>query len=292
MIIYLDNCHLQKVVQNPNLILAEKLQSKELTLLFSACNYIELTQRTDKKAIQMAASFLKNCEIKYLRTTDQLLKRDLSILLSRKTNLNWFSYNYSDCIFLGLNANELESDLGLFRFFKSNHIDKIIELSLEDRASFESLNNFNINKLEQWVDDNKKYCKEYKRNYFNYVEKLRIHKLVENLACINCLNSATKIIEKSQIQDFLSFSFMFYRQHIRHYDTTKKWSENDLFDITQCAAIPYCDIFATDSDNANEANKTKKLFNQKNNNLITCLIVNSIEEFDHANLKNGGITEE
>ncbi|KTD02020.1 hypothetical protein [Legionella feeleii] len=284
MIIYLDNCHLQKVVQNPNLILSEKLQTKEVTLIFSSCNFIELTQRTDTKAIQMTASFLKNCEIKYLRSFDQILKRDVSILLSGKTNLDWFSNNYSDCIFLGVNPNELEIDLDLFQFFKLNPIDKIIELSLEDRSAFESLNDFEIKNLNQWVDDNKTYCRVNKNKYLNDVEKLRINKLIENLLPTNCINADNiKLIENSHKQDFLSFSFMLYRQHIRHYDTNKKWSVNDLFDINQCAAIPFCDIFATDSDNASEAEKTKQLFNSENQDLITCQIVNTIEKLEYVN---------
>lgn len=279
IILYLDNCALQALVKNSNNETTKNLLNKDIILLYSFENLLELTQRSDSDSVRNIAIFLKECEIKYLRNRGQLLKRDLSILLHGISNIDW----YSDNIYHSMDADylpglDLEREFYWYNFYKNNSIDKIIERVHSERDVFEG-KLYDPLKVKEWGNQNKKHKKHKKHDYLKTLESLRKDELFKALKQnhINFINYNQKI-EESKISDFLSFSFVFYRKQMEHYNATKKMVENDICDITQCAAIPYCDYFVTDRGNASEANKVKTLFCEKHKQVIKCNIIQKLED--------------
>lgn len=278
MRIYLDNNHIQELVKNQDLILAKKLKSHQIELLFSFINLLEITQGELKEKVLDVADFLEKCKLLYLKKPKLLFERELFIFLNKDSiDPGFITQNFNDCMDHSLTLG-LPKLIDLIGYIKSNNISELIRLSTRDEI-FNRKELFSRKFLEQWGKSNEGNLKKLgKQRYWQELEKLRITKLYETIYKYDLdYKRDYSQIDDSSPSDFLSFSMCFFTQHIRHEQKGKKWTQNDFFDIQQCMAIPFVAYFVTDQGNACASNQVKARLKKD----IPCLskteIIDSLE---------------
>lgn len=278
MRIYLDNNHIQELVKNQDLILAKKLKSHQIELLFSFINLLEITQGELKEKVLDVADFLEKCKLLYLKKPKLLFERELFIFLNKDSiDPGFITQNFNDCMEHSLTLG-LPKLIDLIGYIKSNNISELIRLSTRDEI-FNRKELFSRKFLEQWGKSNEgisRNCgsKGIGRNWKNYVSQ---NYMKQYINMISIINGIIHQIDDSSPSDFLSFSMCFFTQHIRHEQKGKKWTQNDFFDIQQCMAIPFVDYFVTDQGNPCASNQVKARLKKD----IPCLskteIIDSLE---------------
>ncbi|USQ15279.1 hypothetical protein J2N86_15060 (plasmid) [Legionella lytica] len=278
MRIYLDNNHIQELVKNQDLILAKKLKSHQIELLFSFINLLEITQGELKEKVLDVADFLEKCKLLYLKKPKLLFERELFIFLNKDSiDPGFITQNFNDCMEHSLTLG-LPKLIDLIGYIKSNNISELIRLSTRDEI-FNRKELFSRKFLEQWGKSNEGISRNWGskgigRNWKNYVSQ---NYMKQYINMISIINGIIHQIDDSSPSDFLSFSMCFFTQHIRHEQKGKKWTQNDFFDIQQCMAIPFVDYFVTDQGNPCASNQVKARLKKD----IPCLskteIIDSLE---------------
>lgn len=253
--VYLDNCHLQRLSQDKNLI--AEFHKRKYLLIISRTIIYEIAKDCDLRHRSNKIRFVESTPFKYLKYSKYLLKKDL--FKSNRLDSPFsddFNQSFPDKVIPRKKQRKL----------KNMTFGEIVrELGL--MSSFEEANNFSVH---NWATMRFQELKNTKHEADNQFKEKLLKKL-------NTFKLSKKAVASVQIEEFIknktlipSFSIPYYVSYAKLNDDRKYFSEADMiWDTDQCEAIPYVDYFLTDKANREYINKAIHKLKLRNRAIIS-----------------------